>query len=90
MNSNENIKSMAGTDYYALTVETLHEAFTSATHYFGKEIVNVTETRWGYAGIPLKFEVTTRDERGREMTTIQSVNLTETVWIRLGDLTFAA
>lgn len=89
MNSNELIKTMAGVEYYALTADTIHEAFATATHYWGKPIVKVTEARWGYAGIPVKFEVTTRDERGREMTTIQSCNLTETVWVPLNALTFA-
>ncbi|WIC89489.1 hypothetical protein SEA_BAJUNIPER_15 [Microbacterium phage BAjuniper] len=49
----------------------------------------MTEARWGYAGIPVKFEVTTRDEKGREMTTCQSIPRGDhRVWIPKEALTF--
>jgi hypothetical protein len=89
MNINEHTQSMAGEDYIVLTGVNAHEVFSAATHYFGRKIVEVSDARWGYAGIPLKFEVTTEDDKGRRMTTLQSVALDSRVWIHTADLTFA-
>ncbi|UDG78717.1 hypothetical protein SEA_BABYDAISY_16 [Microbacterium phage BabyDaisy] len=89
MNINEHIDSMAGTDYIVLTAATAHEVFSEATHYFGKKIVEVSESRWGYAGIPVKFEVTTEDDKGRRMTTLQSVASDTRLYVPLDALTFA-
>ncbi|WMI34101.1 hypothetical protein SLAY_15 [Microbacterium phage Slay] len=89
MNINEHTQTMAGEDYIVLTAATAHELFSAATHYFGRKIVEVSESRWGYAGVPVKFEVTTEDDKGRRMTTLQSVASDTTVWIHVGDLTFA-
>ncbi|QDH93433.1 hypothetical protein PBI_ARROYO_16 [Microbacterium phage Arroyo] len=88
MNINKNIQSMAGADYYVLTAANAHEIFSAATHYFGRKIIAVSETRWGRAGIPLKFEVTTEDDKGRRMTTAQSFALESQTWIPLAALTF--
>lgn len=89
MNINEHTQTMAGQDFIVLTAETAHDVFSAATHYFGKKIVKVSEPRWGYAGIPVKFEVTTEDDRGRRMTTLQSIGSDSSVWIHVGDIMFA-